>query len=212
MIKSLSSFPLILLLFFTSCSKDIVSEDDHVPTCEIKTDYYFSGKINGEQKCFDSGIQNYQKYVGTYTNYRDSLPPYGSFVIGIDTNPISVNDEHLHLYSPITNLEDPSEIPYKFPIRELTSKERSEFKLKFVQITGMEDGLVTETQWLDGIFDDDSTIEVISFEEFERSTSILYKVCIGFNCNLYNDNGELTGIIEDGELKGEISIFKLQIN
>lgn len=195
-----------LLFIIISCD----NEDETLPIteqkCEIQSEYFFTGIVNDTLKCFNKGINNYQWYSGG--SYQgDTIN--GRFMIGMDTYPVSVDDEHIFIYTPIVNTSDPEKISALFPKGMLTNDEKSNFILHYNIVTNVEEGLYPEMEYLKAKFyEESSSIEVIDFFKVSYnpiyiSSSVFY-IKLLINCNLYDSSGNLKYSLVSGELGGLI--------
>lgn len=188
--------------FIFSCSKmgELEPEKDNL-ICENQSEFHFSGIINDSLKCFNDGVNNYQRYSGSITSYFEG----SRFVIGMDTYPVGIGDEFIFLRTPVVATEDPEQISSLFPIRELTIGERSEFKLTYNNVLKVENGHPQEIDYLFGDFEDDSSkIEVLDFSITQSNPNSIFKVKIIINCKLFDRNGQLKSELVSGELTGLI--------
>ncbi len=197
-----SIFVIVFFLFITSCNK---KNDGFNSTCDNKTEFHFSGFVNNNLKCFNQDVQNYQLYIGSSGNSDEGYPPLGRYVIGMNTWPITVGDEYIILSTPVIDLEDPSKVPPIFPLRELTLNERSKFQLEYSYITSVEN-IPYEREIQTANFDNNSSIEIISFEEVYSDTDFIFKISLLISCRLYDKFGDLKGEIKHGELTGLIYV------
>lgn len=201
---TISIFVIVFFLFITSCSK---KNDGFNSTCDNKTEFHFSGFVNNNLKCFNQDVQNYQLYIGA-SGISDEAP-LGRYMIGMNTWPVTVGDENIFLSTPVIDLEDPSKVPPIFPLRELTLNERSKFQLEYGYITSVEN-IPYEREIHTANFDNNSSIEIISFEEIDSNTNSIFKVSLLISCKLYDKSGNLKGEIKHGELTGLIYVYDSQ--
>jgi hypothetical protein len=193
-----------VLFLFNSCEE---KEDIVVRTktlCEFRTEKHFSGIIDGNEKCFNTGQSNYQSYSGASSNTNEGGPIAGRYILGMDTFPVNVGDEHILLYTPIVVLKDTMKIASLFPKRILSIDEISNYQLYYDLATKVENDITVERKRLTAYFDNDSSIEVVNYEKLTNGKIITFNVTLLINCKLYNDDGILEGEIKSGELAGTI--------
>lgn len=202
--KEFPIFALALIFLFNSCEKK--EEVNAIPKshCENQTEFHFSGIIDGNQKCFNTGQYNYQRYSGTSSLWNEGAPIFGRYVLGMDTFPVNEGDEHIFLYTPLVTLNDPEKIDSLFQKRILSIDEMCNYRIRYDIVTQAENGVSVEKTRLNAQFDNDSSMEVVYFKKIINSGSITFKVTLSFNCNLYDNSGFLSGAIISGELAGTI--------
>lgn len=209
------TFALGLLFLFLSYS---CSEDDggnepfEEQTCTILSEYYFSGYINDTLYCFNEGIDNYQRYSGSTFYYEDTIN--AKFTIGIDTYPLSVDDKHIYLRTPLVDSYDLDKISDLFPIRKLTSDEIKLFELNYNIIVNADKKNTFERERFKCNFDDESSsIEVIDFKNVyipNLHSGTIFKVKLLINCTFYDSLGNIKSELVSGEMTGLIFVNDVQ--
>lgn len=198
---------LCFLLIF-SCNKTDEIENIPVQVCENQSEMHFYGIINDSLKCFNEGVNNYQRYFGTTHNPLEGNLPLSRFVLGLDTSPITAGDEFIYLYTPVVNTEDIEQIKQLFPKRKLTVEERNEFKLLYFNIISVENEIPIEVEYFESNFASDlAFIEVLDFDIIQSIPHTKIKVKISLNCKLYDSSGQLKKEIVSGELTGLIYAY-----
>ncbi|TXG35621.1 hypothetical protein [Seonamhaeicola maritimus] len=200
---------IVLTVFFFTCSETVKEETAIVEEspCRNAKEFHFSGYINDDVKCFNDGIQDYQRYSGGEVEGHEA--PIGRFVMGMDTWPVNNGDEALFIYTPKANTKDVEDIKAKLPLGELSLEQRQEFLLRYRVVLDVADIHNMKTHQLNAKFDNDSSINIYKIEELHNYlfyTGTILKVSMLISCNLYDRDNNLAGEIRSGDFTGLIYV------
>jgi hypothetical protein len=125
----------------------------------------------------------------------------------MDTYPAKAWDERIFLITPYVDIKNLKQIDSILPVRKLTREERSNYKIYYDLITETYDGFPAKYTTMTGIFNKDSSLEIVSFQATNTNAYTLVKVKLRFSCKLYDSIDRQIGEIKSAELAGKIYIM-----